>query len=261
MAGPVTVGRLLAALALPDGCLVDQRVPKTLLSEHGATTAGDKRRIQEGIGEIRWLAVLKPGTVGISPHRDEAREYLEIAVLAVTLRGPGLNPGNRSRLCELIHRAIPYPLFLIMRVGQDLHLSLAHKRLAQNEAGKSVLEGGPVTVPVCDETPTSLAVEDFLLDLALTRRPHRTLLDLYQRWLGSLIALLAAEKTGRYTPAQTPGQVASRHQALRDCERLEREMIRLRAQAGKERQLARQVELNLALQRLRAEQLKLMESL
>ena len=76
----------VVALALPDGALVDRRVPKTLLIENGAHTAADKRRIREGVEEIRWLAALKPTTVGVAEYRDAAREYLEIAVLKLTFR-------------------------------------------------------------------------------------------------------------------------------------------------------------------------------
>ena len=67
------------ALALPSNALIDRRVPKTLLIENGAFAAGDRRRIREGIGELRWLAALKPATVGIAVYRDDEREYLEIA--------------------------------------------------------------------------------------------------------------------------------------------------------------------------------------
>jgi hypothetical protein len=72
---------LLAALELPAAARVDRRVPKTLLIEHGAPTATDKRWINEGIDQVQWVAALKPTTVGVAAHRDEAREYLEIAVL------------------------------------------------------------------------------------------------------------------------------------------------------------------------------------
>jgi hypothetical protein len=40
---------VLAALDLPDAARVDRRVPKTLLTEHGAPMAADKRGIHEGI--------------------------------------------------------------------------------------------------------------------------------------------------------------------------------------------------------------------
>ncbi|XKD45247.1 hypothetical protein PA7078_05360 [Pseudomonas aeruginosa] len=66
-------------------------------------------------------------------------------------------------------------------------------------------------------------------------------------------ALQAARLTGTYQADTTPEQAAARWQALADCERLENEIGRLRAQATKEKQLARQVELNLTLKRIQAE--------
>ena len=115
---------LIAALALPGSALVDRRVPKSMLVENGAPTPADKRRIRDGIEEIRWLAMLKPTTIGVADFRDDAREYLEIAVLQVALR-----PGARAdRIIELMHRAVPYPVFLVAWKGETPGISLAHKR-------------------------------------------------------------------------------------------------------------------------------------
>ena len=43
-----TAATVLAALGLPTAALVQQRVPKKLLADNGAITAGDKRVINEG---------------------------------------------------------------------------------------------------------------------------------------------------------------------------------------------------------------------
>ena len=109
---------LIAALALPGSALVNRRVPKSMLVENGAPTPADKRRIRDGIEEIRWLAVLKPTTIGVAEYRDDAREYLEIAVLQVTLR-----PGARAdRIIELMHRAVPTRCFYRLEGGDSAHL-------------------------------------------------------------------------------------------------------------------------------------------
>ena len=71
-------------------------------------------------------------------YRDEQRAYLELAVLLVDLR----EAGKVSRIAELIHRAIPYPVLLILADSDGLMLSLAHIRWAQKEADKTVLEAG-----------------------------------------------------------------------------------------------------------------------
>jgi len=147
---------IISALDLPSNCRVDQRVPKKMLVVNGAPTAADKRRINDGIEEIHWLAALKPNTIGVPEYSDDVREYLEIAVLSVILR-----PDAKAvRLAELIHRAIPYPLFLILVQGDQTIISLTHKRRAQNEADKYVLDGDCVDVTVSGNASSSAAVTD-----------------------------------------------------------------------------------------------------
>src|SRR5271165_4373579 len=127
---------VIDALALPADARVDQRVPKKLLLEQGAPTAADKRQIQDGIEEMGWVAALKPTNIAVPAFRDEVREYLEIAVLTATLRAS----AKPTRLLELIHRAIPYPLLLLAAQKETVSLSVAHKRWSQGETGKVVIE-------------------------------------------------------------------------------------------------------------------------
>ena len=133
---------LIAEFDLPDSSWVNQRIPQKLLLENGASTAADKRSINEGIDELIWIAALKPVTVGVPEFRDESHEYLEIAVLLLTL----CDGAKTTRLVELVHRAIPYPVLLFIEQGIRLSLSVAHKRWSQSEAGKTVLEGDIVSV-------------------------------------------------------------------------------------------------------------------
>lgn len=240
---------LVAALQLPLDARVDHRVPKKLLLENGAPTAADKRQITEGIEEIHWLAALKPTTVGVPEYRDDTREYLEIAVLSVTLRAD----AKAGRLAELVHRAVPYPVFLILVSAAAASLSLVHKRWAQNEAGRVVLEGEPVEVHLGDPPGTPF-MPDFRAALALTTQPRTHLLAVYQGWIDTLLAYQVACKTGRFVLADSPEAAAARRQALQDCLGLEAKIAVLRAQAEKEKQLARRVAMNLELQRLQHEE-------
>lgn len=252
---------LISALALPASCRVDQRVPKKMLIENGAPTAADKRLLNDAIEEIQWIAALKPNTVGVPDFRDEEREYLEVAVLSIATRGAqatidsdgaaaAAKPVNTTRLAELVHRAVPYPLLLLLATPQGLFLSMAHKRWAQNEAGKVVLDGEMATI---DATGDLSPVHPFVQSLALARQPQATLMALYQGWLDCLTALQAARYTGTFKTVDDPALAAARRGALRECQRLEQEAARLRTQAGKEKQMARQVDLNLALKRVQAD--------
>lgn len=238
---------IIAAFALPSGCLVDQRVPKKLLIEQGTPAAGDKRQVQDGLEELVWHAALKPTNIGVPAFSDSTREYLEIAVLVATLRPL----AKRARLVELIHRAIPYPVLLVTRQGVCATLSLAHKRWSQGEAGKVVLEDAVVTtdpIPTARPEPADVA---FVASLALTNQPGANLHSLYQGWLARVTAWRAAAITGQFDSlAESPARYEARRAALADHARITGELVSLRAVAAKEHQLNRRVQLNLAMRDL-----------
>jgi len=238
---------IVAALDLPFSSRVDQRVPKKLLVENGAATSADKRYINEGIQSLFWLAALKPTTIGVPEFRDGIREYLEIALLRLTLR-PG---AKMTRLVELVHRAVPYPVLLLTDRDDTTEISAAHKRWSQGEAGKTVLEGEIVAVD-CGEKDHTEHMTEFLALLGLGRQPRTSMYALYQGWLETLLTLQAARLTGLFNPSPNPAYAAARQEALGECARLETDITRLRKAAAKERQVSRQVELNLELKRVEA---------
>ncbi len=243
----MTGDEVIAAFELPAAARVDRRIPKTLLGEHGAPTAADKRRINEGIERIQWVAALKPTTIGVTAYHDEAREYLEIAVIRVVFRGE----KKTDRLLELLHRAIPYPVLAVAEASGQTQISVAHKRWSQGEEGKTVLDGDPVTVEAPRENVAHRS--DFVAALAVSRHPRTSLLGLYQGWLEALLALEAARLSGRYSILPTEEGRRARRNALQDVARLDAEIARLRAVAAREKQMARQVALNLELKRAEAE--------
>jgi hypothetical protein len=104
-----------------------------------------------------------------------------------------------------------------------------------------------------DATGDLSPAHPFMQSLALARQPQATLMALYQGWLDCLTALQAARYTGTFKAMDDPALAAARRVALRECQRLEQEAARLRTLAVKERQMAKQVDLNLALKRALAD--------
>ena len=243
----MTSGRIIDAMALPNGTHVGQRVPKKMLLEQGAPTSTDRRAIRDNVDSILWVAALKPTNVGVPVYRDDIREYLEIAVLTLALRGN----TKGARIIELLHRAVPYPVALVIESAGGCMFSLAHKRWSQGEAGKVVIEDVHCTPPFQPDAPTE-AEAAFLGALALSGLPRSNLYALYQGWIDRALGLAAAEITGSFTrPEATSGGAVNveveAHKAL------ERELVALRARARKERQMNRRVELNLEIKRREAE--------
>ena len=239
---------LIAALALPDGALVDRRVPKALLRENGAPTARDKRRIRDEVDELRWLAALKPTTVGVAAYRDAEREYLEVAVLQLTLRAG----ARAARITELVHRAVPYPALLTARQGEATQLSLAHKRWSRGETGQTVLDGD-VTAVELGNAVTIDAESAFRDALAVTRQPHVSLHALYQGWMDALLALRVAGITGVFLPPGSAEEATDRTAALLEYRRLESRLAELSVAGTREKQVRRLAHINLELRRLRTD--------
>lgn len=239
---------IVDALDLPPEARVNARVPKKLLVEQGAPTSADKRAIQDGIDDLQWLAACKPATIGVQTYSDDIREYLEIALITCVFR-PGAKAG---RLITLIHRAIPYPIVLITSDSDGIALSVAHKRHAQNEAGKVVIErivfvGGLRAGRLSDQE------QAFMDSLSLARQPRRSLFTLYEGWLARIEALNAARLAGSFTVTDDMTSIECRREALEAHSRLTREIVGLRTKATREKQINRRVDINLEIQRLEAD--------
>ncbi len=245
------ISDVLAALALPVQARLDKRVPKKLLVEQGAFAPGDRRKIQDGLEELVWAAALKPSNIAVAEYRDAVRESLEIAVLSVILKPE----ATKSRLVELIHRAIPYLVILVAEQGRCIDISLAHKRASEGEAGKVVLDGEIVSVSLNG----AVAVEkDFLGSLSVATQPLGNLFVLYQGWMDKLTAFKVAQITGGFV---TTGDTAGRLECFKEYEALQDKLKELRGLAGKERQISRRVELNLEVQQLDARLKQIVEIL
>ena len=90
--------------------------------------------------------------------------------------------------------------------------------------------------------------------LAMGAQPRTHLLALYQGWIEWVEAFRASRITGRFAPSDHDrGSGGSPRRPSSRYEHLQREIGSLRAQAAKEKQLNRRVELNLTIRRLEAE--------
>ncbi len=269
--------QLIAALRLPAEATVSQRVPKKMLAENltsrGMATSADRKLLQEQIDEVTWVAALKPSNAGIPVYQDEVRSYLELAVLSVRLRqGSQLDSQaakvspSVARLAELVHRAIPYPVLLVLDDGTRVYLSLVHIRWAQKEADKAMLDGDLIQGVFVCKGSTAASVMDagtvnaFINAMDLSKQPRTDLLTLYQGWMDTLSAWQAAAVTGRFE-CVSPQQATARRAALRRCHELDAQISSLRAAASKEKQMARQVATNLEIKALLAERLQAANSL
>jgi hypothetical protein len=235
-------------LALPAACVLGKRAPKKPFIEHAETTAADRRAFVDDVDSITWQLTLKPGTLPVHAYRDSEREYLELAVIEVDLRAP----GRAKRLAALIHRAIPYPVLLVLVHNAAFAISVAHKRWSQAERGAWVAEDCQTThwINATDRT----AIEQvFLQSLSLPHLPQADLYALYSGWHARVLALACARWSGAFHIPRGAEQAQARRERLAACHALETEIARLRAAIRQETRFNRQVELNIDIKRLENE--------
>lgn len=229
---------LIDALAIPDSCLLDKPVFKKMFLDHAELDVTDRKALSEDVSRIRWLYTLKPDTINISPYQDNDREFLEIAVLAISLR----SPARVRRIASLMHRAIPYPLILIFEDGKTACISTADKRINQADKAKLVIEDRWLTGWI-DASAANETQRGFLEALAFTKLPSTNFYALYEAYQALVIAIIAAERSGTFQA----GHIATSKQqgaALRQIEALQREIGENKAKLKRETQMGQKIVLN-----------------
>lgn len=235
----MTPDDVVDALGLPADCAVDVRVPKTQLQAHSDFSAADRRLLQDGIDTLRWAAAIRPDAVGIPAYTapDGSRRIPELHVMTLRAR-----TGTKlTRLEELLHRAVPYPILLVSEQESGPRVSVALKRMSHARNDEVTLDSPPVTASVGD-VPAPVG-DAFLSALPLDRQPRSDLSTVYEGWLASTVALRVAAAIGEFALAGTLDASQTQLTALTESSRLEAEINKLVAQIKKEKQIPRRIEL------------------
>lgn len=234
-----------AQLGFPDSSLLDKRIFKRMVLEHGDLTAADKRTLSDDVTKLTWKYTLKASTVQVLPYEDAEREYLEVAVIEAVLT----SRRRANRIAEMVQRAIPYPVLLVMVEGNGLSISVAHKRFSHAEKGSVVAEGFLRSPWV--EGPLSEVDRAFCDALSMSRLSQVDFYALYRDMVRAVLARMCAELTGNFV--LDAGQPETdRRQLLEQCHQIEREIASLRASISKEERFAEKVELNARIKELEA---------
>lgn len=239
------INALYASMAIPDACQLGKRVFKKLFHENAKLGATDKKAFREDIDTITWQYTLKPSTIPIQPYEDDQREYHEVAVLHVDLK----TRKRTARIAEIMHRAIPYPLLIVLAHEKVCAVSTAHKRFSQAEKGAVVAEDFIITDWIDLSSPTP-AQKDFMSSLAIAALPHTHFFAFYAAIVDRLVALDCARLTGEYRLESAAGKRRARRNRLAACHDLEGRIEEFRAAIKNETQFNRQVELNTKMKEL-----------
>ena len=232
-------------LALPDAAYLGKRIYKKHFFENAPMSPADRKAFTDDVEIVTWQYTLKPNTLPINPYEDDERDYPELAVIEVALR----SPNRVTRIAELIHRAIPYPLFLVIVHNEQFAISVAHKRANRAERDAVVAEDILATRWM-DNTALEAIEQAFLDSLAVSLQPQTHYYALYTGWHQRVLALACARLSGTFRVPGRAEQETQQRERLVACHQIEGEIERLRSEIRKESRFNRQVELNTRIKQL-----------
>ena len=230
-------------LNFPDSCFVGQRIAKVLFAENGPLTPGDRKTFRSDIEEIFCSYILDDNHgVMLNSYTDAEHDFSCLALIDVVLR----KPGKAARVAELCHRAMPYPLIVILHDGDKLWFSMAEKRFSRDGKEQVVLE---------QQSDTGWISDRFLSEFTETadfgKFRKNSYLELYRHYAELLDVLKTAEITGSFQ--QSSISPDERRRLLAELHQLQNQLAELKAKAKKEAELSRLVEINMQAKRIEAE--------
>ena len=224
----------------PATSAVNQRIAKVLFAENGPLLPADRKAFKEEIEEIYCSYVLDSfHEVMLNVFTDEDHDYSCLAQIDVTLR----KNDKALRIAELCHRAMPYPLLVILHDGEVVMFSMADKRFSHDGKEQVVLE---------QVTHTGWwkmdQLDDFFKAADFKQFRQADFKQLYAHYTALLDMLKTAEITGTFREDKlTPDE---RRRLLTELHQLQNQLAELKAKAKKEAELSRLVEINMQAKKL-----------
>lgn len=126
---------LLEKLEIPLDAWADVRITKKLFEENAELNKLDLKMFLDSVEHVRLAAQINEQTAGVSPFKDEERDYSELALIVAELRR-----GSYEKVCKTIHQAIPYPTLVVVYKGEEFAVSIAKKRVNKNDRTKAIVE-------------------------------------------------------------------------------------------------------------------------
>ena len=123
-------------LNIPNNCEVNNTIYKKAFLDNADLTSTDKKIINDHIKKVTWKYCLKPETINILPYKDDKRDYLEIEIIEVQLN----EISKVNRIAEIIMRAIPYPILLVLIDDEKLKLAVGDMRKNLSDSSRVTVE-------------------------------------------------------------------------------------------------------------------------
>ena len=168
-------------LKLPPKCLLERRLTKAFFLRNFSLTAAEKKTLNNTIISMQWLASLKPSTSNIPAVKTALYSYEEIQVFTVQIKEADFEKKYKN-IAQLLHKYIPYQIFLILEADNRMIYVGSDKRINQADHSKRTIESYSYT-PIINTLYKREVEEGFFQALQFGALDKSTLETTYQSYI------------------------------------------------------------------------------
>ncbi len=260
----------LGTFYFPAPLLIHQKLTKKSFYEMGNLSNAQQKLLKEQVESIQLSVQLTADKTNIPVYKTDNLEYLEIFVIEVQLKSDqtwlNLSAKQLKSLHEIFHKAIPYPLVLIIHSGNKTQLSLAEKLINQaNISNEKLIVSDIIQTDWISPLEPQPIEQQFLESLSYNQLNHQNLFQFYQSLIQRFTALLIGKQTGTFefkhqAEQNSLEQLNQQRQKLKTIINLDRDIAELKNKMENCNQFNEKVEFNIQLQKLNAQLEQVKES-
>ena len=242
------MNRFYEKLNIPKNCIVDNAVFKKAFLENADLLSFDKKIINEHIKKVTWKYCLKPDTINIQPYRSDERDYLEIEIMEVQLN----DDSKIKRIAEIIMRAIPYPILLVLVKESQIQLVTGDMRKNLSDSSKVTVEDFSFTGWI-DLDSEDIFRDNLFAELNISKLSYINFYEMYKD---------ITAKINLYNVSKIKGENIVKSETMSDSDvkicydkikSIETEVLSLKSKIKKADSIREKVELNIQIDNLKKE--------
>lgn len=242
------MNRFYEKLNIPKNCIVDNTVFKKAFLENADLLSFDKKIINEHIKKVTWKYCLKPDTINIQPYRSDERDYLEIEIMEVQLN----DDSKIKRIAEIIMRAIPYPILLVLVKESQIQLVTGDMRKNLSDSSKVTVEDFSFTGWIDLDSEDNFR-DNLFAELNISKLSYINFYEMYKD---------ITAKINFYNVSKIKGENIVKSEIMSDSDvkicydkikSIETEVLSLKSKIKKAGSIKEKVELNIQIDKLKKE--------
>lgn len=250
---------------IPDAALINQNLPKKVISEEAELKKADRDLFTKYIKKIIFLYQLNEDSLRLKPYIDEDRQYYEIEFLNLILKEEnftkleesGFKEDNKlNRIADILFRFIPNPMVLSFEINNEINLFTSHIKDSLADSEKITLDDVVSTGWI---NLSSLTEFDKILfdDLKLDNLTFDNIYTFYDDIISAILKYNGSKEVGVEVNAESDEIL----EIMAQIEEIEKEIEKLRRDIKKVSNFNEKMDINIQIHGLKEDKSKLQEKL